>query len=296
MKIKSFLFASACALFAMAGCRSQEPVEVSIMSYNIRYDNPKDGEFAWENRKHATPVMLADMQPDVFGVQEARPQQMKFFVENLPEYGYYGVGRDDGREKGEFMTVFYRKDKFELLDSLTIWLSETPDVPSKGWDSHRPRTATITLLKHKESGKKFYYVNTHIDHLGPEAKKNGTQLILDKMAEINRKKLPVVMTGDFNMTPDYEVIVKLKESMKSAREFAEVTDSIPSYNNWQKASDEGLLDDNGNPVKVRHLFIDYIFYSPEGWDKCLSFQTIDKDYGVPFISDHYPIMARMVLK
>ena len=126
-----------CALMAVlaVSCGKSEPVDIKVISFNVRLSTRSDGDNWWENRKHASINMLNEEKPTVFGLQEALPGQVEYLVENLPEYDYIGVGRDDGKKKGEFMAIFYLKEKVELLDGGTFWLSETPDVPSKGWDA-----------------------------------------------------------------------------------------------------------------------------------------------------------------
>ena len=138
-----------------------EPIK--LISYNLRTSHGKDGDNVWMKRRHATPEMIRREAPDVFGVQEGLIDQLHYIDAECPQYARVGVGRDDGAEKGEFMAVYYLRDRFELLDSGTFWLSETPDKVSRGWDGACNRTVTWVELKDRKSGKEFFYFNTHLD-------------------------------------------------------------------------------------------------------------------------------------
>ena len=223
--------------------------------------------------------MLKDQQPDIFGVQEAFEFQIKFIEEYCRNYKSVGVGRDDGKKKGEYMSIFWNKKRVKLIKWGTFWLSETPDTPSKGWDAHCMRTATWALMKDKKTGRKFYYVNTHLDHKGKEAQKNGLKLIVDRIESINPQGYPMVLTGDFNIKPDNKALTDLDSRMQSARKVAAVTDSHNTFNGWS--------------VKPTDMVIDYIYIS--GFSACPEYKTVTKKYAdKPFVSDHYPIFARLV--
>ena len=253
--------------------------ELKVMSYNIRLNTEKDGTNAWMYRCPATLEMIKDQAPDVFGVQEALPEQVRFLEEWADGYECVGVGRDDGKKKGEHMSIFWNKKTVKMLKWGTLWLSETPDKPSKGWDAACYRTATWTLMKDKRTGKKFYFVNTHLDHAGKEARANGLALIVDKIAEINPEGYPMVLTGDFNVKPDDPCLAGLDACMKCTRKIAAKTDSHNTFNGWGKAA--------------KDMVIDYIYIS--GFSACPEYQTVTKKYsGRTFISDHYPITARLI--
>ena len=261
----------------VSGKKVSGPDTLSVISFNIRMGEGKDGTNSWQYRCPATIYMLRDKQPDIFGLQEAYDYQVLFIKENLREYNNVGVGREDGKHKGEHMSIFYNKKKVSLLKWGTFWLSDTPGKPSKGWDAACIRTATWALMKDKRSGRKFYYVNTHLDHVGKEAQKNGLALIVEKIKEMNPDNLPMVLTGDFNVVSSDPVLSDLNRIMKNARVSAERTDNLNSFNGWGKSSS----------------IIDYIYYS--GFASCPKFETIQKKYGdFPFISDHYPIKAVLI--
>ncbi len=283
------IFALLLAFSAAAGVR--------VMSYNIRLGVAKDGANSWDNRKEATPAMLRDIRPAVFGVQEAYDFQIAYIVEQCPEYKAVGVGRDDGKSEGEHMSVFYDSTRIELLEWGTYWLSETPDVPSFGWDAKCRRTATWTLLKEIATGQKFYFVNTHLDHVGVKARKEGLALIYRKIQEMNPSGLPMVLTGDFNILPDNEGLKEINSLMKSARFCSQDADSIGSFNGFGKygfsSGAPSLNDSKQEKATLRPL--DYIYYS--GFDTSLCFKVVTKEYaGKKFISDHYPVYSDLVMK
>ena len=257
--------------------KDNENPEIKVMSYNIRHGRAKDGTNSWPLRYPATAMMIEDQKPDVFGVQEALDFQILFIEENCRDYESIGVGREDGKKDGEFMSIFYNKKNIKVLKWGTYWLSETPDTPSKGWDAQCYRTATWALMKDKRTGKKFYYVNTHLDHKGAEAQKNGLALIVERIAEMNPEGLPMILTGDFNVTPDNPVLNDLNTKMKSAQDTATKTDDRGTFNGWGKKSSK----------------IDYIYYS--GFSACPQFEVVTKKYADrTFISDHFPITAVLV--
>lgn len=250
------------------------PETLKVVSFNIRNGEASDGTNSWIYRYPATALMIEDQKPDIMGLQEAYSYQVSFITENLLNYEAVGVGREDGRKEGEHMSILYNKKTVFLKKWGTFWLSDTPDEPSQGWDGACKRTATWALMKDKRSGNSFLYVNTHLDHVGKEAQKNGLALILSKIGEINKDNLPVILTGDFNVRPDDPVLTELDKTMKSARATAAKTDSHDTFNGWGKG--DGVID--------------YIYYS--GFSSCPEFETIVKKYADrQFISDHFPIFA-----
>lgn len=279
MKKILFLSTFLCAALSLSvwAAKPKAPAELNVMSYNIRLGTADDGTNSWKYRFPATYDMLVDQHPDIFGVQEAYDFQIEFILQNLPQYKALGVGREDGKHEGEHMSVFYNKKKIQVLKWGTYWLSETPEVPSKGWDAMCYRTATWVLAKDKASGKKFYFVNTHLDHRGKTARKEGLALIVKRIAQMNPEGYPMVLTGDFNVRPDDPCLEDLDKIMASARVDAEKSDDTPSYNGWGKKTS----------------VIDYIYHS--GFSKCTEFKVVTKPYsGFTYVSDHYPIRATLV--
>ncbi len=259
--------------------KGNDPKELKVMSYNIRYGGAKDGTNSWNMRCPATIEMLRDIKPDVFGVQEAMDYQVKFIDEYTKEYKNVGVGRDNGKHEGEHMSIFWNKKTVSLLKWGTFWLSETPEVPSKGWDAVCRRTATWALMKDKKTGKKFYFVNTHLDHKGVEAQKNGLMLIIERIAKINPEGYPMVLTGDFNIKPDNRNLKELDKIMHSTRKIALKTDNHNTFNGWGKAKKDNVID--------------FIYVS--GFSSCPEYRTVtDKYADKAFVSDHYPIISRLI--
>lgn len=255
---------------------------LKVISYNIRQSHalksdgkPADGTNAWMFRYPATLEMMDKEMPDVMGVQEMCLDQRELIYEYFNgKYKYVGVGREDGRKKGEMMAIWYNPKTISISKWGTFWLSETPSKPTKGWDAACFRTATWAICRHKPSGHTFLMVNTHLDHEGVQAREESVKLILAKIAELNTKGLPVVLTGDFNAAIDSDLIQGLNAEFTQARQAAETTDFLASFNGWGKKSS----------------IIDYIYYT--GFARCPEFQTITKKFAdKPFISDHFPIKA-----
>lgn len=280
--MKKLFYTLAIAAFALMGVACNRTSEIKVMSYNIRLSSgtiEADSIYHWEHRKQASLELMHQEQPTVFGLQEACPDQMDYMVENLPEYDYIGVGRDDGKRKGEFMSIFYKKDEVELIDGGTFWLSQTPDQVTKGWDAACFRTCTWTILKKKDTGKKFVYLNTHLDHKGQEARKESIKLIVAKAEELTGGKLPVFITADFNSPTTNEIFKPMQSAMKDARVEAPVTDERGTLNCWG-TTPPGVV-------------IDHIFFRGAEAQK---FEVLrDKDYGAPYVSDHYPVMLTAIL-
>lgn len=190
--------------------------QMNIITFNIRLNTPNDGINAWPNRIDMVCGLLKFHDPDIFGLQEALHGQIEDIQKNLPDYEWFGVGRDDGEKAGEFSPIFFIKTKFILIENGTFWLSETPEKPGKGWDAAFNRVVTWGKFKSKVTGKQFLVFNTHFDHIGNEARKNSAFLIRDKIKEIsNNQGLPVILVGDFNLEPESEPIGLIKTDRKS---------------------------------------------------------------------------------
>lgn len=207
MVLLAFLFATT---FWSTPARAQEPSaelkpnasEFSVVSYNIRYASPRDGEDVWVNRKDAVANFLKTR--DVFGLQEATFPQIQDLTSRLPDHDWYGLGRDDGKKAGEATPIFFRKERFAAVSKGTIWLSETPDeVGSKGWDAALPRTLTWMILQDKRSKNQIMVANTHFDHRGENARRESGKLAQQFLAPYQQKS-PMVLLGDFNCLPGSE--------------------------------------------------------------------------------------------
>ncbi|KAA6338724.1 hypothetical protein EZS27_013277 [termite gut metagenome] len=248
--------------------------EVKLISYNIRQSDlaDKDGEYKWKNRREATATMIQKEAPSVFGLQEALLDQVHYIEKLFTQYTRIGVGRDDGREEGEIMAIFYLKEYYELMDQGTIWLSETPDIVSKGWDAQCNRTLTWIKLRETATSKEFYFFNTHFDHYGVIAREKSARLIAQKIKEIVNPEEIVVFGGDLNSAIADTIFDQLKEFLDVARDCSPVTDNKGTFNGFGSAPSSLVLD---------HIFCKNV--------KCKSFRTLVDDYGAPFISDHYPV-------
>ena len=278
MKRVFFVAAIMVAALSLSSCFAPEN-QIKVISYNIRlsglgHARGADGVHYWDNRRHATINMINDEKPTIFGLQEACSDQMDFLVENLPEYGSIGVGRDDGQRAGEFMSIFYRKDQVELLDGGTFWLSETPEKVSQGWDAACRRTCTWTRMRMKATGDEFIYLNTHLDHRGAKAQEESIKLIIERIKPYLDEELPIFLTADFNLSPDSPFIAPLREVMDDARDAADETDHRGTFNGWNEIKE---------PVIIDHIFLKNA--------EAYSFKVLcDKNYGAPLISDHYPVV------
>lgn len=224
-----------------------------VMTFNIRLITTADGDNIWTNRSLQVCDFIASKKPDVFGVQEATKTQMDDLTQHLDKYAFVGVGRDDGKEKGEYSPVFYNKEKYRLIKSGTFWLSETPEVPSMGWDAACRRVCSWAVLQNIKTGNSFVYANTHLDHMGVQARSNGAMLIKVKLSQI-ANDLPMMITGDFNVTKEdaaYSTMCNrfflLDDAYLSAPKRVGLKSS---WNNWGRVKDE------------EGSIIDFIFITP----------------------------------
>ncbi|MEM7476026.1 MAG: endonuclease/exonuclease/phosphatase family protein [Planctomycetota bacterium] len=254
---------------------------LAVMSYNIRYLNNRDGEDVWGNRKEK--VYETIHQADLVGLQEVVWKQLDGIRENCPDFEWYAVARDDGKQKGESTPIGWRKNAFELLEKGTFWLSPTPDnVGSKGWDAALPRIASWVRLKHKSTGNSWMILNTHFDHRGKEARKQSAQLIVD-WSKKQGTKTPLVVMGDFNASqtsPPYRILASEgldQPVLQDARGLATKEDSGPAatWNGFRQIGDS----------RIDHIFC-------AGKVSVLEFQTLNPktDKG-RFASDHMPVLA-----
>lgn len=253
-----------------------------VMSFNVRYINTKDGVNSWANRKEKVAQVISSNNIDIVGLQEPWIDQIHDLKNLLQDYAWFGWGRDKGNNEGEFCPIFYRKDKFIVLDKGIFWLSNTPEVAgSKGWDVKYPRMVVWGRFKRKKDGKEFYFFNTHLG--GQIARFESSKLIRTKIDEMS-DGLPAIVTGDFNSKPDseaYEVMVSRKYKVQIEDAFLTAKDK----------NDEQFTDywfDGENKDLKR---IDYIFVSPN--ISVLYHQIINKRIGKYYPSDHLAIRAEV---
>ena len=253
---------------------------IQVITYNIRFDNPADGVNAWPKRSKEVAALLEFHQPDIFGLQEALIGQIDDIQAQLPKMKWAGVGRDDGKKSGEFSPLFYNAEKYKAVKQGWFWLSETPDKPGLGWDAACNRICTWLLLEVNKSDRKFMVFNTHFDHKGNRARVESAKLILRKIKELNTEKLPVILTGDFNLTPEQAPVKVISKELKDAFSISKKPPYGPSgtFNNFEFNS----------PLKDR---IDYVFVSDQIEVKKYGVLSDSKDQRYP--SDHLPVFVNL---
>ena len=275
-------------LFAGFLSAKQPDAPLKVMTFNIRMDTNADGDNQWSNRKDLAANLVEFYNTDIFGAQEVLNHQLTDLLTRLPEYAYVGVGREDGKTKGEYAPIIYKKDRFELEDSGNFWLAEDMNaIGKKGWDAACERVATWGIFKDKESGKKFFFLNTHLDHMGKVARHEGASLVLDEAHKLS-KGLPVIVTGDFNATPDDDPIKVLTDTSDPrhvihTREVADL-----------KYGPEWTFHDYGRIPLEKREWLDYIFM--KGDIKVLTNGVLTDTLNHLYPSDHCPVIATLVIK
>jgi len=204
-------------------------------------------------------------------------------VENLKGYSYIGVGRDDGKEAGEYSCIFYKKDKYDVIKQSTFWLSPTPDTVSKGWDAAIVRVCTYGLFKNKKTKQLFWVFNTHFDHVGKIARLESAKLIIKKIQELNRKNYPVILSGDFNSRPEAEPSKHILANMQNSRSISKQVYGGPDTWNAFKF--------NTKPDGC----IDYIFVANNKKISVSKFATLTDSYDMKYPSDHFPVLATILI-
>lgn len=203
---------------------------LTLMTYNIRYDNPGDGVNSWSQRKEFVSSLIQFHGADIVCIQEGLSQQVKYLHDALQGFEYCGTGRDDGKEAGEFSAIFFRKEVLDVLADSTFWLSPSPSVPSKGWDAALPRIVTWASFRVKASGQTFFVFNTHFDHIGETARRESARLLLEQIQRIAGQE-PVIVAGDFNSTEQdsaYHILVAPVDSVPLLRDSFRIS-RLPHY-------------------------------------------------------------------
>jgi len=250
----------------------------SAMTYNIKYDNKNDTLNHWDKRKSKLVQLINHYQPSFVGTQEGLHHQVQYLDSSLVHYNFVGVGRKDGKKKGEYSALFYDKNHFTLLSSSTFWLSEAPDHPSVGWDAALERVCSYGLFEENKTSKKIWVFNTHFDHIGKEARSNSVKLILQKMKQLNPNNNPVLLLGDFNLHPNEAPIGIIKSQMDDGLEISETPFFGPpgTFNGFEN-----------KPITRR---IDYIFSKRVN---VKSYEHIDhRLHSDRHISDHLPVFMK----
>ncbi|TBL71401.1 endonuclease/exonuclease/phosphatase family protein [Paenibacillus thalictri] len=263
-------------------------MKITMMTFNLRTSRAQDGGNAWHLRSGQAAEMVRQHNPLFFGTQEAQPDMLDD-LQSLTEYRWIGEGRmGDGQD--EHCAIFFKKDELEVLEHNTFWLSEHPEVPgSISWDSSFPRICTWAHFRHSSTGTELLFFNTHLDHRGQQAREQGIRIICERISEqLAAKQLPVILSGDFNSTPDNPVIRLLRGELESQKAPVRMTDAYSVKDGPLGTSFHtdycGCTE--GEPI-------DYIFVTP---DLQVSAVEIDRrmiDGRYP--SDHYPVVAGLVL-
>lgn len=275
-------------IMLFSGCTRQSDISLKVMTLNVRYDNPKDGVNTWSNRATQVSEYITAERPDILGMQEVLANQYEFLDSALSEYSSVGVGRTDGARGGEMNPVFYRKDRFDMIRTITFWLSETPEVPgSMDWGASLPRIVTWMELSDKNSHEHFFFFNTHFAHDSDSARVMSSRLLLQEVENISDGN-PFVITGDFNMNPaskGYAILTGPDESVPLMDDSFVISQKKP----WGPLYTFNGFSDN--PAQQR---IDYIFV--KAGMKVIDHSTIiKKDKGI-YISDHWPVKATVMME
>jgi endonuclease/exonuclease/phosphatase family metal-dependent hydrolase len=246
-----------------------------VMTYNLRLDTQADGVNAWPNRKANVIKLIKNQKPDILGVQEALHNQMTDLKANLTQYNYVGVGRDDGKTKGEYSAIFYVKTRYQVIESNTFWLSETPEIAgSKSWDAAITRVATWVKLYDKKRKDTIFCINTHFDHIGKVARERSVDIIKANISQL-AGQYPVIVTGDFNIEPTETPYINATNGETYNLRDAGAGSQHGTYCTFSV----------GKPCKR----IDFIFYGV-GW-RVSKYSVITQSDGQYYPSDHLPVVA-----
>ena len=265
------------AAVAFTACGSA--TSLSVMTFNMRYDNPEDGQNNWRFRRERVAGVIKAQEVDVLGTQELLSNQFNDLSGLLTGYQGVGVGRLDGVESGEYCAVFFRKDRFTLLDSGTFWLSETPEVVgSLGWDGACERIATWVVLRDRD-GREFFFIDTHLDHVGQVARDEVVSLLMKRIETLSGGR-PVILTGDFNSEPGSSVVAHVQKDgvLRDAKAIAA-----------QRSGTDWSFSDFGQIPEAERPLLDYIFVS--GDIEAVRYEVLPDTFDGGYVSDHAPVMA-----
>ena len=265
------------AAVAFTACGSA--TSLSVMTFNMRYDNPEDGQNNWRFRRERIAGVIKAQEVDVLGTQELLSNQFNDLSGLLTGYQGVGVGRLDGAESGEYCAVFFRKDRFTLLDSGTFWLSETPEVVGPlGWDGACERIATWVVLRDRD-GREFFFIDTHLDHVGQVARDEGVSLLMKRIETLSGGR-PVILTGDFNSEPGSSVVAHVQKDgvLRDAKAIAA-----------QRSGTDWSFSDFGQIPEAERPLLDYIFVS--GDIEAVRYEVLPDTFDGGYVSDHAPVMA-----
>jgi endonuclease/exonuclease/phosphatase family metal-dependent hydrolase len=261
---------------------------LNVMTFNIRYNNPRDSLNAWPHRADKAASQVLFHEAHIVGVQEALFDQIQDMDRSLTKYKYVGVGRDDGKQKGELSAIFYDTTRLQLLRSQTFWLSETPQVPgSKGWDAAITRIVTWAQFRDKKTQKQFFHFNTHFDHMGKIARAESAKLLLKYSNQI-AGAIPFIVTGDFNASPDQEPI-QLITNAKDPLYLIDTKSVSATPHYGPTGTFNGFQSKETSDLPIDYIFIKHAV-------KVLKHATLSETWQGRFSSDHFPVLARVVIQ
>lgn len=265
------------ALVVLCGCSKDVRNEIVVMTYNLRYNNNNDAPHHWDARKEIAVSLVKDNKVGLLGIQEGLMSQINYLDLALTNYKRVGVARDNGIDEGEFSAIYYDTTRFKLVSSNTIWLSETPNEVSQGWDGACKRVMTYAIMEDKSSDKKVAFFNTHFDHQGQVAREESAKLVIKTIKDV-AKGLPVIFSGDLNANIEDVSIQYLlnQELLSDSRAISETKAGEEStYHGFGQTTDAGVID--------------YIMVSDHF--KVKNNTIIDSKIGDVYLSDHNPIVA-----
>jgi endonuclease/exonuclease/phosphatase family metal-dependent hydrolase len=277
----------------LGGCAAQSPAgvaagpakaapgdEITVMTFNLRFAS-NTAPNSWPQRRPVMRELLRTVSPDIIGTQEGLYPQLQDMAADLPEYHWLGLGRDGGSH-GEFMAIFYKKDRFEVLEYDHFWLSDTPMLmASTTWGNTNRRMCTWIRLRDRSSGREFYCFNTHLDHLIQAAREKGAALIAQRIAAL-KQPLPVILTGDFNAVAKdnkaYDILIDagMTDTWYSAAQ--RVGENVNSFHGYK-------------PVEKKGEHIDWIL--TRGPVVAEAAQVVQFQKNGQYPSDHFPVLAKL---
>ncbi len=274
-------------LFFFLACfrQTNAQVQLNVMTFNIRLDLASDSMNAWSYRRDKLASQVLFHEVDILGVQEALQGQMTDLDQLLHGYAHTGVGREDGKTKGEYSAIFYNTKKLELLQSSTFWLSETPNIAgSKSWDAAITRIVSWAKFRDRKTKKIFFQFNTHFDHIGKLARRESAKMILKAVDSIAGKNIAIV-TGDFNAKPLEEPVQLIinKNDPMHLTDTKEVSE-MPHYGPTGTFNAFGSKENSDEPI-------DYILFNHGV--RVLKHATLSQSWQGRFSSDHFPVFTRV---
>ena len=304
--MKKIIYSFLCLLCALSLSAAEHMI---IGTYNIRNANKGDSinGNGWGQRSPYIAQLVQFHGFDIFGTQEGKYHQLQDLKRMMPGYDYIGVGRDDGKQGGEYSAIFYRTEKFEVLDHGDFWLSTETDHPNKGWDAALPRICSWGKFRDKETGFTFLFFNLHMDHIGVQARAESAKLILKKVKEFPEHR-PAILTGDFNVDQNNESYTLLDQSgiMRDSYQIAE-------FRYAPNGTFNSFHPDRFTESRIDHLFLTKEFkvkrygiltdtYRTKKQEKTEKEQDANfpkevsmEKYDARVPSDHFPVMIEVII-